>query len=92
MGRSRCRTEPGNGFIYRAVKRAGLRNKGGLHCLRHSFATHLLEAGVEVTIVQRLLGNRSLKTTARSLHVRRERLAQVKSPLDRVDLKRVPTR
>lgn len=60
--------------------------------VRHSFATHLLEAGVEVTIVQRLLGHRSLKTTARYLHVRMERLAQVKSPLDLVDLKTVPTR
>jgi integrase/recombinase XerD len=60
--------------------------------LRHSFATHLLEGGVEITAVQRLLGHRSLKTTANYLHVRAERLAQIKSPLELIDLSLVPTR
>jgi len=78
-------------LYHRAVKRAGLRPKGGIHCLRHSFATHLLEAGVEVTIVQRLLGHRALNTTARYLHVRTERLAQIKSPLELIDLRSIPT-
>jgi len=72
------------------VKRAGLPDKGGPHSLRHSFATHLLESGVEITIVQRLLGHANVKTTMGYLHVRDERLAQVRSPLDRLGLPAAP--
>lgn len=80
----------GQRIFYRAVKRAGLPKRGGIHTLRHSFATHLLEAGVEITVVQRLLGHTSLATTSAYLHVRQERLAQIKSPLQLLDLKRLP--
>ena len=73
-----------------AMERAGLPDKGGIHSLRHSFATHLLEAGVEITIVQRLLGHGSLSTTSTYLHVRQERLAQIAGPLQLLDLSRVP--
>lgn len=69
-----------------AVERAGLPRKGGIHSLRHSFATHLLEAGVEITVVQRLLGHSSLSTTVNYLHVRRERLSEIQSPLQLLDL------
>jgi integrase/recombinase XerD len=72
-------------IYYRAVQRAGLRRKGGIHALRHSFATHLLEAGVEITVVQRLLGHSSLSTTTTYLHVRAERLAQIQGPLELLD-------
>jgi integrase/recombinase XerD len=78
-------------IFYDAVRRAGLPRRGGIHSLRHSFATHLLEAGVEITVVQRLLGHSSLATTSNYLHVRQERLAQVKSPLQLLELGRFPS-
>ena len=79
----------GQRIFYGAVTRAKLPDKGGIHCLRHSFATHLLEAGVEITAVQRLLGHTSLSTTAGYLHVRQERLAQIRSPLQLIDFSSV---
>lgn len=76
----------GQRIYYAAVERAGLRRKGGIHALRHSFATHLVEAGVELPVLQRLLGHKSLTTTTVYLHVRQERLAQIKGPLELLDL------
>ena len=88
---TRCPQQPmvdatGQRIYYHAVQRAGLRRKGGIHALRHSFATHLLEAGVEITVVQRLLGHSHLSTTSTYLHVRQERLAQIAGPLQLLDL------
>jgi site-specific recombinase XerD len=76
----------GQKIFYHAQERAGLPDKGGIHSLRHSFATHLLESGVEITVVQRLLGHSSLTTTSVYLHVRQERLAQIQSPLQLLQL------
>jgi site-specific recombinase XerD len=66
----------------RAVRASGVKRKRGIHTLRHSYATHLLEGGVEITAVQRLLGHVSLTTTARYLHVTAGRLGRIPSPLE----------
>jgi site-specific recombinase XerD len=79
----------GQKVFYGAVKRAGLPRRGGIHSLRHSFATHLLEGGVEITVVQELLGHSSLSTTATYFHVRQHRLAQIQSPLQLLDFSRL---
>src|SRR5262249_31959119 len=76
----------GQNIYYRALKKSGVRRKGGIHILRHSFATHCIENGIELTVVQRLLGHSSLLTTARYLHVTAHRLGQIGSPLDLIEL------
>jgi integrase/recombinase XerD len=70
--------------IFRAAKkRAGITKPVSVHTLRHSFATHLIEAGTSLHHVQLLLGHRSPTTTTVYLHVSRLNLAQVISPLDK---------
>ena len=70
-------------LFYKAKKRAGITKPASVHTLRHSFATHLIEAGTSLHHVQLLLGHRSPTTTTVYLHVSRLNLAQVISPLDR---------
>ncbi len=67
---------------YDALRKSGVRRIGGIHTLRHCFATHLMEQGVDIYALQRMLGHTGIKTTARYMHVRRERLMQIRSPLD----------
>ena len=68
-----------------ARKKAGINKGRGLHTLRHSFATHLLEAGYDIRKIQVLMGHASLSTTMIYLHVSKETLSKIKSPLDLFD-------
>lgn len=74
-----------------ALKRAGLPCKGGPHCLRHSWATHMIEAGTPLHVVKRLLGHTSVTTTAGYLHISKQTLQQVQSPLDSMPWSKIPT-
>ncbi|MES0447396.1 MAG: tyrosine-type recombinase/integrase, partial [Desulfobacterales bacterium] len=66
----------------KARKKAGVNRGAGVHTLRHSFATHLLEAGYDIRKIQVLMGHSRLTTTMIYLHVSRETLAKIPSPLD----------
>ncbi len=69
----------------KARKQAGIKKGAGLHTLRHSFATHLLENGYDIRKIQTLLGHASLSTTMIYVHVSRQTLSKIESPLDAYD-------
>ena len=69
--------------LKKSVKRAGLPSDIHSHCLRHSFATHLLEDGVDIRYIQTLLGHRSPKSTEIYLHISNKALLGVQSPFDK---------
>jgi site-specific recombinase XerD len=66
----------------RALALSGLTKAASIHTLRHCYATHLLEAGTDLPTLQRLLGHGSVQTTMLYLHLRSERLRQLRSPLE----------
>ncbi|HEU0112390.1 MAG TPA: site-specific integrase [Flavisolibacter sp.] len=71
-----------------AKKKAGILKPGSIHGLRHSFATHLVDRGTDISMIQKLLGHNSIKTTLRYLHTSNKDLLKIVSPLD--DLKLTP--
>jgi len=71
-------------ILHDGAKKAGIMKRITPHMLRHSFATHLLEQGVDLRYIQNLLGHESTKTTEIYTHVSKNSLANIKSPLDRI--------
>jgi integrase/recombinase XerD len=66
----------------RALRACGITKKASMHTLRHSYATHLLEAGTDLFTLQKLLGHNQLSTTLRYTHIEQSHLQRVASPLD----------
>ena len=73
-----------NRLFHEAADAAGIKKSVTVHTLRHSFATHLLERGTDIRMIQALLGHDKLDTTARYTHVATGMIANVESPLDRL--------
>lgn len=69
-------------IIRKAAQRAGIKKDVHCHTLRHSFATHLLEDGVDIRFIQAILGHSSIATTELYTHISREQLKNIKSPID----------
>jgi site-specific recombinase XerD len=74
----------------RAKHKSGIEKGKGIHTLRHCFATHLLEAGVDLVTIKTLLGHNSLQSTQRYLQIRQPKLGSTASPLDLLDLRDCP--
>ena len=84
FGRDKTRAMPvgsAQKIFYLARNRAKI-GRGGIHTLRHSFATHLLEAGADIHELKRMMGHSAIKTTSGYIHISKEHLLSIRSPLD----------
>jgi integrase/recombinase XerD len=79
-----------NAACHSACAAAGLGKRVTVHTLRHSFATHLLESGTDIRIIQALLGHRNVNTTARYAQVATSTIRGTPSPLDHLRLEVTP--
>jgi len=70
----------------KSLARAGIHKHASTHTLRHSYATHLLDKGIDLRIIQAMLGHKSIKTTLKYCHLTNNRYAGVTSPLDDLNL------
>lgn len=70
-----------------ALQKAGIKKDVGVHSLRHSYATHLHESGLDIRYIQELLGHKNSRTTEIYTHVSRRNLIQVRSPIEDMDVK-----
>ena len=72
--------------IQAAKQKVGIMKPGSIHSLRHSFATHLIDRGTDISMIQKLLGHNDIKTTLRYLHTSNKDLLRIVSPLDELKL------
>jgi integrase/recombinase XerD len=72
--------------IARTKEKAGVLKEGSTHALRHRFATHLLEGGTDLRLIEELLGHNDINTTMRYTHVSTKHIGSVISPLDKLNL------
>jgi integrase/recombinase XerD len=70
--------------VWRVNREAGFSKKATMHTFRHCFATHLMEAGTDIRVLQVLLGHRSIKTTLRYTHITDRLIGKLTSPLDMI--------
>lgn len=86
-GRQLSRHGPAH-MYHLGKKKAGIEKSGGIHTLRHCYATGPLEAGVELPVIQRRLGHRSIRSTMRYLHLAQDKTSATPSPLDLLEFPR----
>ena len=73
-------------IYYNAKTKAGINKGNGIHTLRHCFATHLLDQGVDIFTIQQMMGHTALVTTSKYLHTTKGKVESIKSPLDTLDV------
>ena len=78
---------PGH-LLKKVCRKAGIQKRVSMHTLRHSFATHLLEAGVNLRVIQQMLGHDKIQTTALYTHISLEELRAAPSTMELLNVRR----